>query len=177
MGQTRILLMRAMAAGAGLLMVLIVCFVGWRATRALRLSTAEVQSERVIRFDVHPFAAPVGAGFELVSAPAVFLQAARFQDHLYVGGPGGLLEFDLSGTPSRKFIPGRELPSSSLVALAPALLADAQEPELVLATAQDGLLGFDGHRFRQIYPQDSEVRAISSLLAASAGHLLIGTKK
>ncbi len=176
MGQTRKMMMRAIAAGAGVL-ALTVCFVGWRATRALRLSTEEVHSEQVIRFDVHPFAAPVGAGFELVSAPAVFLQAARFQDHLYVGGPGGLLEFDLSGTPSRKFIPGRELPSSSLVALAPALLADAQEPELVLATAQDGLLGFDGHRFRQIYLQDSEVRAISSLLAASAEHLLIGTKK
>jgi len=177
MGQTRILLMRAMAAGAGLLMVLIVCFVGWRATRALRLSTAEVQSERVIRFDVHPFAAPVGAGFELVSAPAVFLQAARFQDHLYIGGPAGLLEFDLSGTPSRQFIPGRDMPPSPLVALAPTLLADTQEPELVLATAQDGVLGFNGHSFRQIYPQDSEARTITSILPASAGHLLIGTKK
>jgi ligand-binding sensor domain-containing protein len=176
MGQTRKMMMRAIAAGAGLL-ALTVCFVGWRATRALRLSTEEVHSEQVIRFDVHPFAAPVGPGFELVSAPAVFLQAARFQDHLYIGGPGGLLEFDLSGTPSRKFIPGRELPSSPLVAVAPALLADAQEPELVLATAQDGLLGFDGHSFRQIYPQDSEVRAITSILPASAGHLLMGTKK
>ncbi len=177
MRQTRKLLMPAIAAGVGLLIALIVCFVGWRATRALRLSTAEVHLEREIRFDIHPFAAPVGGSFEVVSAPAVFLQAARFQDHLYIGGPGGLLEFDLSGIPSRQFIPGRDLPSSPLVALAPALLADTQEPELVLATAQDGLLGFNGHSFRQIYPQDSEARAIASILPASAGHLLIGTKK
>jgi hypothetical protein len=70
--------MWVIAAGAGLLIPLVVCFVGWRATRALRLSTAEVHSERVIPFDVHPFAAPVGVGFELVGAPAVFPQAARF---------------------------------------------------------------------------------------------------
>jgi ligand-binding sensor domain-containing protein len=177
MPRTHKWLMWAIAGSGGLLVALIACFVGWRATRALRLSTAEVHSERVIPFDVHPFAAPVGAGFELVGAPAVFLQAARFQDHLYIGGPAGLLEFDLSGTPSRQFLPGRDMPPSPLVALAPALLADSQEPELVLATAQDGLLSFDGHSFRQVYPQDSDARAATAILPASAGRLLIGTKK
>jgi hypothetical protein len=177
MPHTRKLLMWAIAAGAGLLIPLVVCFVAWRATRALRLSTAEVHSERVIPFDVHPFAAPVGVGFELVGAPAVFLQATRFQEHLYIGGPAGLLEFDLSGTPSRQFLPGRDMPPSPLVALAPALLADSQEPELVLATAQNGLLGFNGHSFRQIYPQDSEARAVTAILPASAGRLLVGTQK
>jgi len=176
MRQTQKKLMRVIVAGAGLL-ALSVCFVGWRAARALRLSTEEVHSEAVIRFDVHPFAAPAGAGFELVGAPAVFLQAARFQDRLYIGGPGGLLEFDLSGTPTRQFTPGRELPSSPLVALVRTLSAETQKPELVLATAQDGLLGFDGHSFRQIYPRDSEARGITAILPASAGHLLIGTKK
>jgi len=119
----------------------------------------------------------VSADTELVSAPAVFLQAARFQDHLYIGGPSGLLEFDLTGNPSRQFTAGRDMPPSPLVALAPTLLADSQEPELVLATAQDGLLAFNGHSFRQIHPQDSEARAITSILPASAGRLLIGTKK
>jgi ligand-binding sensor domain-containing protein len=154
-----------------------VAFAGWRAKGALRLSTEEVRSEWEIRIDSHPFAGPVGAGFELVSAPAVFLQATRFQDHLYIGGPGGLLEYDLSGTPSRQFIPGRDLPPSPVVALAPALLADSHEPELVVATAQEGLLAFNGHGFRQIRPQDSEARAITSILPTAAGHLLIGTKK
>jgi ligand-binding sensor domain-containing protein len=63
------------------------------------------------------------------------------------------------------------------VALAPALLADSQEQELVVATAQEGLLAFNGHSFRQIRPQDSEARAITSILPTSAGHLLLGTKK
>jgi ligand-binding sensor domain-containing protein len=177
MGQARKWSVRAIVAGAAALIALLVGVAGWRATQALRLSTEEVHSEREIRFDIRPFVPPVGASFELVSAPAVFLQAARFQDHLYIGGPGGLLEFDLSGTASRQFTPGRDLPASPVVALAPALLADTQEPELVLATAQDGLLGFNGHSFRQIRPQDSEARAITSILPLSAGRLLIGTKK
>src|SRR6266478_6212726 len=177
MGQSRKLLVRMILAGGATLIALLVGFAGWRAKRALRLSTEEVQAEREIRIETHAFAPPLGAGFELVGAPAVFLQAARFQEHLYIAGPGGLLEYDLSGTPSRQFTPGRELPPSPLVALAPALLQDSQEPELVIATAQEGLLAFNGHSFRQIRPQDPEIRAITSILPASAGHLLIGTKK
>ena len=174
---TRKLLVGAGVAWTAALIALMVGSVGWRARRALRLSTEEVQAEREIRFETHPFVPPLGVSFELVSAPAVFLQAARFQDHLYMGGPGGLLEYDLRGTPSRQFIPGRDLPSSPLVALGPALLADSREPELVVATAQEGLLAFNGQSFRQIRPQDSEARAITSILPASGGHLLIGTKK
>ena len=177
MGPSRKLLVRAIVAGGGTLIALLVGLAGWRVKRALRISTEEVQAERGNRFEAHPFAQPLGTGFELVSAPAVFLQAARFQEHLYIGGPGGLLEYDLNGTPSRQFIPGRDLPPSPLVALAPALLADSREPELVLATGQDGLLAFNGHGFRQIRPQEPETRAITSILPVSAGHLLIGTKK
>src|SRR6266436_2915464 len=119
----RKLLVRASVAGTAALIALMVGSVAWRARRALRLSTEEVRAEREIRIETHVFAPPPGAGFELVGAPAVFLQAARFQEHLYIAGPGGLLEYDLSGTPSRQFTPGRELPPSPLVALAPALLA------------------------------------------------------
>ena len=72
MRQSRKLLVRVIVVGSGLLIGLIVCFAGWRATRALRVSTAEVHSEREIRFGIHPFAAPAGTSFEVVSAPAVF---------------------------------------------------------------------------------------------------------
>jgi len=177
MQQTRKWLALASVAGAATLIVLMVGFAGWRAKRALRLSTEEVQAEQEVRFDIRPFAPPVGTTFELVSAPAVFRQAALFQAHLYIGGPGGLLEYDLNGVSSRQFIPGRDLPPSPIAALAPALLADSQEQELVVATAQEGLLAFNGRSFRQIRPQDSETRAITSILPASAGHLLLGTKK
>jgi len=177
MGQSRKWLVRTIVVGGALVLALLVGFAGWRAKQALRLSAEEVHAEREIPFDTHPFASLEGAGLELVSAPAVFFHAARFQDHLYIAGPGGLLEYDLSGTFSRQFIPGRDLPPSPLVALAPALLPDSREEELVVGTAQEGLLVFNGHGFRQIRPRDSEARAITSILPASAGHLLIGTKK
>src|SRR5260370_4378343 len=177
MRQTRKWLALASVAGAAAFLALMVGFAGWPAKRALRISGEEVRSERETRFDTRPFAPPAGASFELVSAHAVFRQAALFQEHLYIGGPGGLLEYDLSGTPSRQYIPGRDLPPSPIVALASALLPDSREAELVVATAQEGLLAFNGRGFRQIRPQDSEARAIPTILPSSAGHLLIGTKK
>ena len=177
MRQTRKRLALASVTGAAALLALVVGLAAWRAKQALRLSAKEVQSEQETRFDSRPFAPPAGAGFELVSAPAVFRQAALFQDHLYIGGPGGLQEYDLSGVSSRQFTPGRDLPPSPIVALASALLADSQEQELVVATAQEGLLAFNGRSFRQIRPQDFEARAITSILPTAAGHLLIGTKK
>src|SRR5713226_2766011 len=111
----RKLLVRASVAGTAALIALMVGSVAWRARRALRLSTEEVRAEGEIRIETHPFAPPVGVSFELVSAPAVFLQAARFQNHLYICGPSGLLEFDLSGNPSRQFTVGRDMPASPLV--------------------------------------------------------------
>ncbi len=151
--------------------------VGWRASRALRQSSEEVKAERELRFVVRPLGIPRDVNFEAVSAPAVFVQAARFQKHLYIASPAGLLEYDGSGAPLRQFSVGRDLPSSPLVALTPAVLADSREQELLLATAQHGVLAFNGRNFRQIYPQDSEARAITSLLPVASGHLLIGTKK
>jgi ligand-binding sensor domain-containing protein len=159
----------AVALGAG--------FVAWRASRALRIASEEVQAERGVRFVVRELAAPQEIRFEPVSAPAVFLQAARFQDHLYIASPAGLLEYDGSGAPLRQFSVGRELPSSPLVALTPGILADSREPELLVATAQEGVLAFNGRSFRQIYLQTAEARDITSILPVASGHLLIGTKK
>jgi hypothetical protein len=168
---------RLVAAGSMVVLMLAVAAVGWRASRALRISTEEVRSERQIRFLDRPLELPKDVNFEAVKAPAVFLQAARFQDHLYVASPAGLFEYDSNGAPLRQFAVGHELPSSPLVAAVPAMLADSREPVLVIATAEDGLLEFNGRGFRQIYPEDAEVRAITAVLPVSAGHLLIGTKK
>jgi ligand-binding sensor domain-containing protein len=159
------------------LFALLAVAVRWRASRALRLSREDVHSEREIRFLVRPLTLPGNVKFEAVSAPAVFLQAVRFQDHLYIAGPAGLAEYDSGGTLLRQFAAGRNLPSSPLVALAAAVLADSREPELIVATSQDGLLAFNGRSFRQIYPQDTEARAITAILPVGAGHLLIGTRK
>jgi ligand-binding sensor domain-containing protein len=152
-------------------------FIGWRASRTLRQSAQEVRSEREIRFQVRPLLPPNGANFEVVSSPDVFLQAARFQGHLYIAGPAGLSEYDLGGTLLRQFVAGRELPSSPLVAMAAGTLGDSSEPELILGTASEGILAFNGKDFRQVYPEDAVARSITTILPVAAGHLLIGTKK
>ena len=115
--------------------------------------------------------------FEVVSSPDVFLQFARFQDHLYIAGPLGLTEYDLGGTMQRQFAAGRELPSSPLVAMAVGTTGNSSEPELVVATAGEGILIFNGKSFRQIYPTDPQARAVTTILPVALGHLLIGTKK
>src|ERR1700689_1624803 len=122
----------------------------WRSSRALRSATEEVRAERELRLVVRPLPAAVNIGFETVSAPAVFLQAVPFQDHLYVAGPAGLQEFSSEGSLLHQYAVGAELPGSPLVALAPAVLADSRESELIVATAGDGLLAFNGRSFRQI---------------------------
>ncbi len=177
MGRRQKLIVLAVAAGVLALLVMAVAFVGWRASRALHLSRQEVRSEHEIHFSVRPFSTSAAVDFEVVSTLAVFLQAARFQDHLFIAGPAGLLEYDLNGAPLRQFAVGRDLPSSPLVAIASAVLADSREPELVVATAQEGLLAYNGRTFRQIYPQESDARATTAILPVASGHLLIGTQK
>jgi hypothetical protein len=151
--------------------------IAWRASRALKLSQQELRAEREIKFVVRPYLPPVNASFETVRSPEVFSQVAQFQDHLYIAGPAGLSEHDFGGALLREFQAGRELPGSPLMAMAVAQLADATRPELLLATADQGILTFDGQRFRQIFAADADVRAITTILPASAGRLLIGTKK
>ncbi len=152
-------------------------FVGWRANRALHLSKEQVRAEHEIRVEIRPYLAPANVNFEPVSSPQVFSQFARLNDRLYIAGPAGLAEYDLGGTLLREFLVGRDLPSSPLVAMAAGMLGDATEPELIVATADEGILIFNGRAFWQIYPSDADVRSITTILLVSSGHLLIGTKK
>jgi ligand-binding sensor domain-containing protein len=176
MRRTSLVSVRSAVAVGFIVVFVLGAVVIWRASRALHSAEQDVRSEHEIRFVVRPLPA-VNTDFEPISSSAVFFQAARFQDHLYVAGPGGLLEYDPSGGLLHQYAVGRELPGSPLIALAPAVLADAREPELILATANDGLLAFNGRSFRQIFPYDSDTRAITTILSATSGHLLIGTKK
>jgi len=149
----------------------------WRSSRAMQWAAEEVRAEHELRFTARALPTALNAAFEAVSSPAVFLQAARFQDHLYLAGPAGLQEFTPDGSLLHQYAVGSELPGSPLVALAPAVLADSREPELIIATANDGLLAFNGRAFRQILPAGADARAITAILPLPSGHLLIGTKK
>jgi len=149
----------------------------WRSSRAMQSAAEEVRAEHEFRFTARALPTALNAGFEAVSSPAVFLQAARFQDHLFLAGPAGLQEYTPDGSLLHQYAVGSELPGSPLVALAPAVLADSREPELIIATVNDGLLAFNGRAFRQILPAGADARAITAILPVPSGHLLIGTKK
>jgi hypothetical protein len=173
---SRISVTAVLAAGLAVAALLALGVI-WRSSRAIRAATEDVRAQHEFRFAVRRFEPASNPGFEPVSSPQVFLQAARFQDRLYVAGPAGLTEYDAGGSMLHQYSAGSELPGSPLVALAPAVLADSREPELILATAGEGLLAFNGRDFRQILPENPEARAITAILPTSSGHLLLGTKK
>ena len=170
-------LVRAAIAAAVSAAVLVGVAVIWRSSQAIRSATEQVRAEREFAFVAQPFSLPPNPGFEVVSAPQVFLQAARFQDHLYIAGPAGLLEYEPGGALLRQYAVGGDLPGSPLVALATAVLSDSREPELVIATAHDGILAFNGRAFRQILPESEDARAVTGILPGPSGHLLLGTRK
>jgi len=149
----------------------------WQTSRALKLSKQEIRAEREIGFVLLPFLPHPNVNFETVRSPEVFAQVAHFQDCLYVAGPTGLLQYDVHGNLLREFPTGRDLPGSPLVAMAVGQFTGVTQPELILATAYQGILLFDGQKFRQIYPASSDARAVTAILPVSSGHLLIGTKK
>jgi len=168
---------RAAIAAAASASVLVGVAVIWRGSEAIRTATEQVRAEHEFALTVQPYAPATNLGFEVVSSPQIFLQAERFQDHLFIAGPAGLLEYEPNGVLQRQYSVGSDLPGSPLVALAQAVLSDSHEPELLVATASQGILAFNGRTFRQILPANAEARAINAILPVPSGHLLIGTRK
>lgn len=149
----------------------------WKGSQALQISKRELQAEHEFEFTPGPYSPPQNIHFEPVRSPEVFERLARFRDRLYIAGPAGLSEYDSRGRFLREFPAGSYLPGSPLVAMEMGQVPDASQPELLLATADQGILTFDGERFRQIFPANPETRSITAILPTSSGHLLIGTKK
>lgn len=151
--------------------------VGWRVGRAVQVAEQSIASEQSLQYESRTYIPVVDSGFETVSSPAVFTQAVEFQGHLFVVGPAGLFEFDERGRPIREFHVGQELPSSPLVRLAVSSISDSREPELIVATADAGLLVFNGSTFKLIAAKDREPRITTAILPVPSGRLLIGTQK
>ena len=148
-----------------------------RAHHALRQAEQAVSEERNLKFVARPYATPADKGLEWLGSSAQFSQTAEFEGHLFVAGQTGLFEYDDHGHELREFHVGRELPPSPLLRIARATLPDSQKPELVIATADAGVLVFDGARFRQILPLGREARSLTSILPLATGELLLGTSK
>src|SRR5579859_2119570 len=169
-----------LAIVAGLLVVLVglgsAGLVFWRAQRALRQASADIQAQASEPFSVRTLSS-VPSDFEWVSAPDSFSGAAFFNGDFYLAAASGLFSYDNHGRLIKHYRPGQELPSTPLLRLSTAVLKDAKEPELLMVTSGEGILAFNGAGFRQILPERAETKSITSILPLRSGELLIGTRK
>jgi ligand-binding sensor domain-containing protein len=147
----------------------------YRATRALDEARRQTANEEEIRFTRARLAAPPSR-FEPIASPAVFRGAAVYRGALYVSGPGGVIEFGEDGAPRARHLAGGELPAAP-TAIAAGVAADAGEPELLIATAGEGLVAYNGRWFRQVRPVAADWRDLTAVLPLETGRVLLGTEK
>jgi ligand-binding sensor domain-containing protein len=158
------------------LVVASAAFVYWQTGRALRSAAVEVRSAGELGLSIRRIS-PVNSDFEWISAPAAFSGAAVFKGEFFLCGASGLFEYDAHGTLLKHYRPGQELPSSPLLRITAGVLKDAKTPELLMVTANQGVLAFNGTDFRQILPVDADARTVTSILLLGSGELLLGTHK
>jgi len=149
----------------------------WQASKTLQKTEADVKSGGVMRFTRGTVQRSAAAGFEILETPASFTDAVAFQGHLAVTGSAGLFEYGQDGALLKSLHVGLELPAAPIVEAAVGALADGAGQELLLATAGEGLLAYDGVRVRQIRAVDAERRTLTSMLILPNGSVLLGTAK
>jgi len=166
---------RAVAGAAVALLALIAAVLWWETSHAVRQARVLTDSASIIRLTVRPLDRPIPVHVDSIGAPSVFRDAAVFHGHLFVAGPQGLVEYDASGALVRRFRAGFELPAAGIVSLTVGVLAAQSEPELLMATAGEGLLTFDGRRVLQVRPDRAEQRKLTAAVLLGSGRLLLGT--
>jgi ligand-binding sensor domain-containing protein len=147
------------------------------ASRSLRRAQHDVARETQLAYRSVRLDRPISTGFEPVSSPAQFRDAALLNGRLFLCGPSGLLEYAVDGKLHKHFRPGLELPAAPLVAIASAPGAGWSSQQLWIATAGAGLLRFDGAAFEQILPANAAARSLTSVLPLASGRILLGTEK
>ena len=166
---------RRVAGVAAVAILALPAFLLWETGQALRQARDRTESSGTLRASIRALDRPLPAGVETVGAQSVFRDVALFQGHVFVAGPQDLVEFDAAGAVVRRFRIGLELPASPVVGLTVGMLAAASEPELLIATASEGLLTFDGRRVLHMRPEQPEIRKLTAVLALDSGRALLGT--
>jgi ligand-binding sensor domain-containing protein len=151
--------------------ILLIADTLWKVSRTLKSAQAGVAQAGVVAFRAISLDRPIPAGFESISSPAQFRDAALFRGRFYLCGPAGLLAYETNGRLAARYRPGLELPPAPLVAMA------AGPQNLWIATAGEGLLIFDGRRFNQIRSDAEPSRNLTAVLQLASGRVLLGTEK
>jgi hypothetical protein len=166
-----------MVAAAALLALTVAGVVVWRVERALGVGRREAAAMELLAMEERTVGAQPNPGFEGISSPAVYKSAAIFQGHICLAGPAGLSLYKADGALERLYRVGIDLPAAPLGRMAVGMLTDSRQPELLIATLGEGVLAFDGERFRQIRAGQEEARAVTAILPLGSGQLLMGTAK
>ena len=157
--------------------LLAIALVFWQASHAKEEATAEVLSKAEFPFQVRPVDRIVPAAADPLAASPGFRDMATYKDMIVVSARAGLFLYDRNGSLLRSYRAGIELPPAELGSISAGIAAGSAEPELFIATRGEGLLAFNGTRFRQILPADSGLRNITSVLVLGSGRVLLGTER
>jgi ligand-binding sensor domain-containing protein len=147
----------------------------WTASRATQRAAQRVIADSQDGFTVLNLD-PANTPVEVLASGDLASDAVSFAENLYLAGNGGVAEYLADGSAGRRFRPGVELPPAPVTALAAGVLPNSPGRELLIATAGEGLIVFDGSRLWQMRPRDAAARKITALLPTPGGRLLLGTE-
>jgi len=156
--------------------VLAIALVLWRASHARDEAAAEALSKAEFPCRVLTVDQVASPGVEPIAAVPGFRDLAAYQDMIAVTARAGLFLYGRNGALIRSYRVGIELPPAELGFMSTGIAAGSAEPELFIATRGEGLLAFNGARFRQILPADVRQRTVTSVLALGSGRILLGTE-
>ena len=114
---------------------------------------------------------------DAIAASPGFRDLGLYKETIAVSARAGLFVYDRNGTLLHSYRAGIELPPAELGSMSAGTVAGAAGPELFIATRGEGLLAFDGARFRQILPADSGMRTVTCVLTLGSGRILLGTER
>ena len=157
--------------------LLAIALVFWRASDARKEATAEVLSKSEFPYRVIPVDRTAPAAVDTVAAIPGFRDLAAYKETIVVSARAGLFLYDRTGALLRCYRTGIELPPAEPGSLSVGIAAGSAEPELFIATRGEGLLAFNGARFRQILPADAGLRTVTSVLVLGSGRILLGTER
>jgi ligand-binding sensor domain-containing protein len=149
----------------------------WRASHVKEEAAAEVLSKSEFPFRVIPVDRVAPAAVDPIAATPGFRDLAAYKETIVVSARAGLFVYSRNGALLHSYRAGMELPPAELGSISVGMAAGSSEPELFIATRGEGLLAFNGVRFRQILPADSGLRIVTSVLALGSGRILLGTER
>ena len=157
--------------------LLAVSAVIWRASHAKDEAASEVAAKSEAAFRVFPVERAVPAGVDSIPASPGFRDLAAYKETIVASARAGLFSYDRNGALLRSFRVGIELPPAELGSMSVGIAAGASEPELFIVTHGEGLLAFNGTRFRQILPAEPALRIVTAVLVLGSGRILLGTER